>query len=277
MVMKMLKSKTLNVCQNGTLTYLTFPLFERAGIKHAFTTKMGGVSTGDFATFNTGFDRGDSAENVLENYRIICKAIGIDEKRLVLSRQTHTNFVRTVTSDDIGKGIVKPIDYTDVDGLVSNLQNVGLVTQYADCVPLMFYDKEKNVIATSHSGWRGTAYEIGRVTVEKMVHELGCKRENIIAGIGPAIDKCCYEVDDLVIEEFKKLKYIKVEQIATKKDDGKYMLDLKGANKLILMNAGIREENIDVADLCTCCNHEYLHSHRYTGGKRGNLGLIISL
>ncbi len=273
----MLISKTLNVKQKGALVYLTFPLFENEGIKHAFTTKMGGVSGGDFATFNTGFDRGDSRENVYENFRRLCEAIGIDEKNLVFSKQTHTNFVRTVTADDIGKGITKPLDYTDVDGLISSLPGVGLVTQYADCVPLMFYDKRKRVIATSHAGWRGTVAEIGRVTVEKMQKEFGSDPCDIIAGIGPSIGDCCYEVDDPVVDEFRKIPYIDLSAILKEKGGGKDMLDLKTANKIILRKAGIPEENIDVADLCTCCNHEYLHSHRYTAGKRGNLGLIISL
>ncbi len=273
----MLNSKTLNVKTKGSLVYLTFPLFEKAGVKHAFSTKMGGVSEGMFATFNTGFDRGDCRENVYENFNRLCGAIGIDERNLVFSRQTHTNFVKTVTCEDVGKGIVKPLDYTDVDGLISNLPNVGLVTQYADCVPLAFYDAKNKVIAASHAGWRGTVAEIGRVTVEKMVREFGSRPDDIIAGIGPSIGKCCYEVDDPVVDGFKKIGYMPMSSILTPKDNGRYMLDLKKANKIILTEAGIPEENIDVADLCTCCNHEYLHSHRYTAGKRGNLGLIISL
>ena len=73
------------------------------------------------------------------------------------------------------------------------------------------------------------------------------------------------------------IPYMDKNAVLTKKENGRYMLDLKETNRIILMHAGIKEENIDVADLCTCCNHEYLHSHRYTGGKRGNLGLIIAL
>ena len=272
-----LKSKTLNIHQVGDLVYITFPLFEKHGIKHAFTTKLGGVSEGMYATFNTGFQNGDKYEAVYENFRRLCSAIGIDERRLVFGKQTHTNNVRTVSTEDIGKGIVKPLDYDNVDGLVSNLANVGLVTQYADCTPLMFYDPENRVIATSHAGWRGTVAEIGKVTVEKMAREFGSKPENIIAAIGPSISQCCYEVDDPVVSAFKKIEYLNTDDFLKDKGNGKYMLDLKTANRNILINAGIRPKNIDIADLCTCCEHEYLHSHRYTGGKRGNLGLIISL
>ena len=137
-----------------------------------FTTRKGGASVGQYASFNTGFQNGDSYEAVYENFRRICSAINIDEKRLVFGKQTHTNNVRCVTNDDIGKGIIKPLDYDNVDGLISNLHGVGLVTQYADCTPLMFCDTKKRVIATSHAGWRGTAAQIGKVTVDKMVENL---------------------------------------------------------------------------------------------------------
>lgn len=273
----MLRSKTLNVREKDGLVYLTFPLFDECGVRHAFTTRMGGVSEGEYASFNTGFDRGEAYEKVYENYRRLCAAIGIDEKRLILSKQTHTNNVRTVCEDDIGNGIVKPQAFSDVDGLISGLSGVGLVTQYADCVPLAFYDKKKKIIATSHSGWRGTVAEIGRVTVEQMTRDFASNPRDIIAGIGPCIGNCCYEVDDPVYNAFAKIDYMPMGEIFTPKANGKYMLDLKLANKYILMRAGISEENIDVADLCTNCEHEYLHSHRYTGGKRGNLGLVIAL
>lgn len=273
----MLKSKTLNVRERDGLVYLTFPRFDECGVRHAFTTRIGGVSRGEYASFNTGFDRGEDYDTVYENYRRLCAAIGIDEKRLVLSRQTHTNNVHTVCEDDIGNGIVKPQAFSDVDGLISNLSNVGLVTQYADCVPLVFYDKAKKIIATSHSGWRGTVKEIGRVTVEKMTRDFGSDPSDIIAGIGPCIGSCCYEVDAPVYNAFCEIGYMPTNKIFKEKPNGKYMLDLKLANKYILIHAGIKEENIDVADLCTNCEHEYLHSHRYTGGKRGNLGLIIAL
>lgn len=257
--------------------YITFPKFDALGVKHAFTTRKGGVSEGMYSSFNTGFASGDKKEAVYENFRRLCSQIGVDERRLIFARQTHTANVRVVSGEDIGKGIVKPLDYNDVDGLISNLPGVGLVTQYADCVPLMFFDPVRRVIATSHAGWRGTVKEIGRVTVESMVRQFGCEPADIVAGIGPCIGHCCYEVDSPVFDAFSAIDYINPYDIFTPADEGKYMLDLKAANKFILMTAGIREENIDISDLCTCCCHEYLHSHRYTGGKRGNLGLVIAL
>ncbi len=273
----MIKSETMNLKIDGDLQYLTFPLFEKEGVKHAFSTRHGGKSCGEFGSFNTSFDRGDDRDAVLYNMKRLCDAIGADYKSLIYAKQTHTNNVRIVTAEDIGKGIVKERDFDDVDGLISNLPSVALITQYADCVPLAFYDRAQKVIATSHAGWRGTALEIGRVTVEKMQEEFGSNPADIIAGIGPSIGSCCYEVDEPVYSAMAKISYMPLSEIFASKPNGKYMLDLKLANKIILMNSGIKPENIDVADVCTNCNSEHLHSHRATGGRRGNLGLIISL
>ena len=110
-----------------------------------------------------------------------------------------------------------------------------------------------------------------------MKKEFGSNPKDIIAGIGPCIKQCCYEVDDPVYNEFKKLDYLKTDEIFLKKENGKYMLDLVEANKQILINAGICKENIDLSDICTCCNSDTMHSHRATNGERGNLGLIIEL
>ena len=268
---------SLHINQKNGVTYITFPKLEKCGaVRHLFSTRLGGVSTGQYSSMNLSLTGGDNRENVLENYKRLCGCVGIDINHLVLSRQTHTNNVKEVTESDRGTGIFKD-SFTDVDGLITDRKGVALVTQYADCTPLLFCDPIKKVIATSHAGWRGTVKEIGRVTVEKMINEYGCNAEDIIAAIGPAIGVCCYEVDDPVIDEFKKITYLELKRIVFPKENGKYMLDLKEANRQILVNSGINPDNIDVADLCTCCNHTELHSHRATGGKRGNLAAIIEL
>lgn len=273
----MLNSKTMNINHKGELVYLTFPLFDKEGVKHAFTTRHGGVSKGEFGSFNTSFNRGDKREAVFENMRRLCEAIGANVEKLTYSQQIHTNNVRIISEADLGKGIIKEQDFTDVDGLISAIPSSALITQYADCVPLAFYDTAKKIIATSHAGWRGTAAEIGKVTVDMLCSRFGSDPRDIIAGIGPSIGQCCYEVDDPVYSAMAKIPYMPIGEIFKEKPNGKYMLDLRLANKIILMNAGIPAENIDVADICTNCNSEHLHSHRATGGRRGNLGLIISL
>ncbi len=274
----MINSKTLNVHKKGEVLYLTFPKIENAGgSRHAFSTRLGGVSKGDCASMSFGFSLGDKKEAVLENYRLFCDAFGAEAKNCVLSQQTHTANLRVVTKEDIGKGIYRDRDYSDIDGLVTDQRGIVLVTQYADCTPLAFYDPVKKVVATSHGGWRGTVQEIAARTVELMQSHFGCDSKDILCGIGPNIGQCCYEVDDPVINEINKLSYLDKTACYTVKGGGKYMLDLKEVNREILIHAGIKPENIDVADLCTCCNADVFHSHRATKGKRGTLALMIAL
>jgi len=273
----MIKTNNLLLVKKGDLEYIKFPKIEKTGVcRHLFSTRHGGVSQGHCSSMNLSFNRGESRENVLKNYEIICSAENIKTKNLVLSHQTHTNNVITVTKADCGKGIYKP-SFCDVDGLITNEVGVALVTQYADCTPLLFCDPVKKVIASSHAGWRGTVKQIGKVTVNKMINDFGCEAKNIIVGIGPCIKACCYEVDDTVINEILKMDFLDYDSCFTKKENGKYMLDLVETNKQILVKSGILYENIDESDICTCCNSDDLHSHRATGGKRGNLAAIIEL
>ena len=143
--------------EKGETPYLEFSLLRETGlVDHGFSTRLGGVSSGDFASLNLSFDRGDDPEAVRENFRRIGAAIGVRCEDMVLSQQTHTTNIRLVTEEDRGKGITKERDYTDVDGLVTNVPGICLVTSYADCVPLYFVDPVKKAIGLSHSGWRGT-------------------------------------------------------------------------------------------------------------------------
>ena len=272
-----MESRSFKITNKDDLVYIQFPkLLECDCVHHIFSTRHGGVSTGDASTMNLSFSKDTSKENVVRNFEILCSAVGIGTENLVLSHQTHTNNVITVNESHRGTGFCKP-SFCDVDGMVTNVPNVALVTQYADCTPLAFCDPVKRVIATSHAGWRGTVKLIGKRTVEKMMNEFNCNPKDIIVGIGPNIGQCCYEVDDLVIDEFRKLDFLNLSDFVVAKDNGKYMLNLSEANRQILIFSGIDPENIDVGDICTCCNSEDLHSHRATGGKRGNLALIIEL
>ena len=273
----MIKSESLNIRNSNDITYITFPCLEKHGVKHAFTTRLGGVSSGIFSTMNLSFTRGDNQQDVLINYQRICDAINVDYKRCVLSHQTHTTNIRILTEDDAGKGIIKERDYDDVDGLITNVKGLTLVTQYADCVGLLFYDPIKKVIATSHAGWRGTVGKIGKITVKTMHQHFGCNPADICAGITPSIGPCCFEVDSPVYEEFSRLEGIDTAKIINDDKNGKYHIDLWLTNYLTLIEAGLKEENISVCDLCTKCNPEVFFSHRQTAGKRGNMAAMICL
>ncbi len=273
-----IKSQKNKVNLNGSLCYITFKKLEKyPELRHLFSTRLGGVSKGYFGQLNLSFKVGDERADVLQNYKILCEELGTDVQNIVLSQQTHTDNVLIVGKKDCGKGILRESDFSDIDALITNEKGVALVTHSADCCLLGFYDPIKKVIASAHAGWRGTVAEIGLKTVNKMVESFGCKSENIIAVLAPSIGKCCYEVDAPVYNEFARLEYLKLDLIFENKQNGKYMLDLWQANKQILCHAGIKEENIELTDICTNCQSEFLHSHRATGGKRGVNGLIMEL
>ena len=258
--------------------FLTFPSLSALGfVNHAFSTRVGGVSTGEYKSMNLNFGRGDDPENVLENYRLFCRAAGFDFGSLVSSSQTHHTNVRCVTAEDRGIGITRPHDRESVDAMVTNEPNVTLVTHYADCTPLLFADPEKRVVALAHAGWRGTVGKIGEATVEVMEEQYGCDPSDIIAVVGPAIGPCCYEVDTPVFEQFACLTELKPAYFTKSLGHGKYLVDLKETNRRMLLEAGLLSINITISDVCTRCNSGLLFSHRASGGKRGGLNAMICI
>ena len=273
------RKKTLSIKEHAGVPYLSFDLLEACGlVRHGFSARLGGVSTGDCASMNLGFSRGDDEAHVRENYRRIGAALELPVDRMVLSRQTHTTNVRVVTEEDAGNGIVRPLPYTDVDGLVTDVPELPLVTFYADCVPLYFVDPVHKAIGLSHSGWRGTVGKMGAETLRVMKEAYGTKPEEVLACVGPSICQDCYEVSLDVAEEFRAAFGETADRLLLReKPNEKFQLDLWEANRQILLDAGIREEHLAVTDICTCCNPELLFSHRASHGKRGNLAAFLCL
>ena len=270
-------TQTLQENHKGDLLYYTFPAFDAMPfVRHGFSTRLGGVSIGKFASMNLSFTRGDEEEAVLENFRRFCAAIHVKPQDVVVSAQTHTVNIYNATAADRGRGITRAREYTDVDGLITDEPNVVLCTQYADCVPLFFVDPVKKVVATSHAGWRGTLGGIGRLTVERMCSDYGCLPENIRVGIGPSIGRCCFEVDDPVFMPFAQSPLFD-EGCYTNDGNGKYHIDLWEYNRRSVLSAGVKACNITVTDLCPRCHPSLLWSHRYCGKDRGSLAAFISI
>lgn len=259
------------------LLYYTFPAFDRIPfVRHGFSTRLGGVSQGTFASMNLSFTRGDDAAAVRTNFDRFCAAIGVRSEDVVISAQTHTANVRIVTAADRGQGITRDKEYTDVDGLITNDPGVVLCTQYADCVPLFFVDPVRRVVATSHAGWRGTAAGIAKVTVDKMVEAFGCRREDILAAIGPSIGHCCFEVDSPVYDAFCRVPVFD-DTCYTDDGNGKYHINLWQVNRRWMLASGVKAENVTVTDLCTQCHSDVFWSHRVTGDARGSLAAFIAI
>lgn len=273
------EAEDMRLVEKNGVPYFAFENLENTGlVRHGFSTRLGGVSEGCLSSMNLSFTRGDDLEKVRENFRRMGMAIGFETKDLVLSDQTHTTNVRLVTEADRGKGFNRERDYTDVDGLITDTPGLMLVTIYADCVPLYFVDPVHKAVGLSHSGWKGTVHRIGKVTLERMKEAFGTRPEDVQAAIGPSICQDCYEVSEDVAQAFMDEFADQLDdRLVYRKGNGKYQLNLWNANERILLEAGICPEHLSITNICTCCNHELLFSHRASHGQRGNLGAFLGL
>ncbi len=251
----------------GTLEYLAAP---NIAVPHGFTTRLGGVSQGAFSSLNIAMERGDPQENVAKNFQILANALGFDPKNAVLTRQTHSDRIRTVTKAD-HLGLNHHL-YPQCDALITADPGCALVVYTADCTPILLWDSLTGAVGAVHAGWRGTAASLAGKTAEKMVRVFGCKPENIRAAIGPNIGPCCFATDADVPQAMRSRfgpaaeKYIRF-------DGQKYYVNLKALNALSLQEAGVT--GIAVSDACTACQPNRFWSHRITGGIRGSQGGII--
>jgi hypothetical protein len=260
---KMIKEK------NG-IKYFVFQNLTNQGITHCFSTRTGGVSTGPYASLNLGYNKGDDDANVEENYTRLFDVMGFNKNNIVKSRQTHSTNVAAIEQTGI--------EPKDTDALMTNKTNIILATYYADCVPLLFYDPKKRVIANAHAGWRGVANNMALETVTAMVNHYDSNPNDIIAGIGPCISAKNFLVDQDVADEFKKQLPFSEKFIYNSEGvQGKYHINLRGTCRESLIKAGLNPENIEVTDLCTFDNPELFFSHRRDGLPRGSLAAFIML
>lgn len=252
----------------GTVYYTSEKIDSLNMFRHAFTTRIGGCSTGDFEGLNLAFWRGDDKESVLKNYDIICSALGTDKKRALALCQVHKKSVVTVHKSDCGKRILTDGTY-DADALICREKGVLGCVYTADCVPVLIADKKTRAYAAIHSGWRSTVLNICREAAEKMKKEFLSDPSDMICAIGPSIGQCHFEVDGDVADLFE-------DEFKIKKGD-KYYIDLKAKVKSQLVGCGIKEENIDVSDMCTYCMEDEFFSSRRQNGKMGLMAAMIEI
>ena len=219
-------------------------------------------------------------ENIL-SYEKLCKELGMDYKKIIKTIQDHTNEVKIVKKHiNENEPDFNCEEYLETDGLITGQKNLILETTNADCILLLFYDPVKDVIANTHSGWRGTLQRISVKTVQKMVNEFNCNPEDIICCICPSIRKCHFEVDkdvkDMFENEYKDLDKEQLKEIIEEKiPNQKWNIDTVLINKIILKKAGLKEENIIDSKICSVCNSNKIHSYRIEKQGYGlNLALI---
>lgn len=266
----------MRIVEKDDVVYFKFKELDKYDfINHSVSSRYGGVSSKDgLQTMNLGTHTSDDIENVRQNYKIFCEAAGYDVNRIVLGNQSHSLNVRCATPKDCGKGVFSARDYTDVDALITDEKNLPLVIHSADCVPVSFIDTRLKVIGNAHCGWRGTFGELAKITLNEMIKRFSTHPEDVVCTIGPCICKSCYEVSMDLYIEFQK-KFGDSDSLMNK--DNSYYIDLAGVNRQILISCGVSSDNIFVSDICTCCNIDYLYSHRGQGTKRGIFASFLQL
>lgn len=256
--------------RRGALEYL---ISDCITAKHAFSTRRGGVSEGVLSSLNLGPYRGDRPGNVLENYRILGRAVGFSVQSVVFTRQEHTDIVLPVGPDDCGYGLIWPQEQI-CDGLITNARGVTLTVFTADCTPILLHDPVRGAVGAVHAGWRGTAKGIAARAVEQMCRHYGCRPSDIHAAIGPCISACCFETDRDVPDAMHAALGAEADAAITCNGE-KYHVDLKKLNALWLRRAGVTQ--VDICQQCTACDAGRFWSHRRMGAARGSLAAVITL
>ncbi len=238
--------------------------FEDERVLAFFTDRKGGFSKPPYDTLNVSFNVGDDIRSVIKNRQYIADSEDFLLDNLVFMKQVHSNRVSKVENSFIN-------EIKDTDGLITNRRKIALMAMSADCAGVLMYDKKKGVVAALHSGREGTYQNISKVAIESFVRDYGCDIDDICVHVGASIGVCCYEIgEDLACETIRRFgkKYIQ------NKED-RYFLDLKGMIKDELLQEGIKEENIQVSQICTCCDRDYFSYRR--DGKTGRFCALIML
>jgi len=250
----------------GGAVYYTFPHLGW-GVKHAIFTRLGGLSHSPYDGLNVGHLVGDEDKAVEANHRIIYEMIALSAEEVVTARQVHSCSVAVVGPKD--KGRIVPA----TDGLVTETPGLGLMLRFADCLPILLYDPQKQVIGLGHAGWRGTVGLLAQRLAQTMGEEFGCRLAQVRAGLGPAIGPCCYSVGEEVREAVQAVLPDSSGALV-ERGDGVY-LDLWEANLWQLRQLGI--QRIEVGKICTACNTAEFFSYRAEGERTGRFAVLMFL
>lgn len=263
----------MEITKAGKVHYLEPRSMTADGLVTAgFTTRHEGVSRPPYNSLNLGANTLDSPHNVKGNKSLLARACGTRIEKLVTVEQVHGTDLLVIDSKNQDLNHFLKLE---CDGIVTNQQGILIGIGVADCAPILLYAPVKRVVAALHAGWKGSAGNIVQKGVEALCNCFGTEPGGILAAIGPSIGPCCYEVDTPVREAFEK-NGIEWESCTTPKGDGKWGLDLKEANRLQLMAAGVPEKQIETAADCVCCNPELFFSYRRDQGETGrHLGFIM--
>ena len=229
-----------------------------------FVNDTEGMSQEAYGSLNLCHYVNDNPDYVAHNRQLFCQYHNIAREMLFMPRQTHTSNVKRI----------KPgIDLEDTDGLISNIKGSCIGINTADCLPVLLYDPTHHAAATLHAGWRGLVGRIVTKGIEMMKHEFGSAASDLICAVGPAISAEIYEVGNELKPLFAEAGFPIKEIFIDRADWAKSHLDLKAAIKFELLNCGLKDENIEISDICT-----YQHSSKYFSARKLsiNSGRIFS-
>ena len=232
------------------------------------------VSTKDEShpyNFSQALHTGEDKSAIITNRHTLAKALGSNTLHFIVANQTHSDNMHIITKEHTQGWESLENAIENCDALITNQTDVVLTILTADCVPILLFDPTQNVIAAIHAGWKGTKLEIVKKTVDKMIQVFGSKPQDIIAGIGPSIGACCYEVGKNVADHFSHIPH------AYTPKDTKYMLNLPYINRQQLLHAGLNEQHIEMSNTCTACEVDRFFSYRQENGCSGRFMSIIVL
>ena len=267
------------IIKKNNVSVLTFFFFLKEPLIAAVSGRPGGVSEGPFSSLNMGFSVGDDESHVVENRKHFFDVLGAEASQLINCRQVHGVRMEQAGRKDCGRGALSPdTAIADCDGLYTNEPGVPLTMNFADCVPLLLYDPVTHSIALAHGGWRGSAGNIGGLAVQALQRNFGAMPENIKAAIGPAIQFKNFEVGEDVIKAFRLLfSEEEMQTLYLEKGNGKYLFDLPGANRALLIKAGVLPSHIEDCHICTYGENDLFYSYRRAGGITGRHMAVMML
>ncbi len=261
----------MNLKQSNGVHYYSFPAMETwPELTQAAFGRPGGVSEGPFASLNFSFAVYDDPEKVRANRAVAVRSLGWEPGNVVTAKQVHGRRATQVVHEMAGAP-----DLPETDALVTDEPGVLLMLKFADCVPVTLWDPVKRVVGLAHAGWRGTVLGTPAAAVELMIQRYGTNPSDILAGIGPSIGPCCYQVGPEV--EKVASHVFAGAGVIHKEGDEDIRFDLWSANAETLMRTGVPEEKITRAGICTRCHSDLFFSHRGSGGTAGRFGVIAGI
>lgn len=255
-------------------------LAQLPGLSHGFTTRLGGVSEGPFASLNLKYPVVDSDESggddrVYENRRRVCLHLGLEAEDLVACQQVHGKQVAVVGTRERGRGAFSQQEaLPETDGLVTQLTGLPLLVMVADCYPVLLADPVKRAVGAVHSGWRGTQQQIAVEALRQMQTQYGSRPEDVRVAIGPGIGFAHFEVGPEVVAAFGAQLDLQDGQVVQAQGP-KFRLNLPEILRRQMLAAGIQTAHLDVVAGCTVSEATRFYSFRREQGRTGRQAGII--